>query len=93
MLKIQLTKHVCKFLGRRPQKHALQLKATLQKLRANPFPQDSKKLKCLKGCADYHRVSVGEYRIVYRVESDALLISLIGKRNDGEIYKKLKQML
>lgn len=90
MLMIQFTKHACKFLKRLPKKQALQFKAAIQKLQINPFPQDSKKLK---GHFDYHRVSVGEYRIVYRVEKTVLLISLIGKRNDDEVYKKLKQIV
>lgn len=90
MLKIQFTKHACKFLERLPQKHALQLKNTLQKLQTNPFPPDSRKLK---GYTDYYRVSVGEYRIVYRTENATLLVPLIGKRNDDEVYKKLKQIM
>lgn len=56
----------------------------------NPYPQDS---KVLMGYPAYRRVSVGEYRIVYRVVDDILLISLIGKRNDDEVYKKLKQLM
>lgn len=89
MLKIQITKRVYKFLKRLPQKQALQLKIKLQELQVNPFPQDS---KMLIGYSDYYRVSVGEYRIVYRVDENTLFISLIGKRNDGEVYKKLKQI-
>ncbi len=85
MLKIKLTKKVCKFLKNLPQKQALQLKMTIQKLQVNPFPQDSKKLK---GYPDYYRVSMGEYRIVYRIENNILMIALIGKRNDSEVYKK-----
>ena len=90
MLKIQITKRAYKFLKRLPRKQALQLKTKLQTLQADPFPHDS---KVLTGYPDYHRVSAGKYRIVYRIEKDALLISLIGKRNDGEVYKKLKQIL
>jgi mRNA interferase RelE/StbE len=89
-LKIQITKQSYKFLKRLPPKQALQLKTKLQSLQVTPFPQDS---KVLAGYPNYHRVSVGEYRIVYRVENDILLISLIGKRNDGEVYKRLKQIL
>ena len=90
MLKIQLTKRVYKFLDRLQLKPALQLKGKLQELRKNPLPQDS---RVLIGYPHYRRVTVGEYRIIYSVEKDALLIFLIGKRNDDEVYKKLKQLL
>ncbi len=90
MLKIQITKRVHKFLERLPLKRALQLKNKLQELQSDPFPHDS---KVLIGYHSHHRVSVGEYRIVYRVENDVLLVPLIGKRNDDEVYKKLKKLL
>lgn len=90
MLKIQITKRVYKLLGKLPLKHALQLKNKLLSLQANPFPPDS---KSLIGYPDYYRVTAGEYRIVYRIENNTLLVPLIGKRNDGEVYKKLNQIL
>lgn len=34
---------------------------------------------------------MGEYRIVYHVEDQILEILLIEKRNDSEVYKKLKR--
>ncbi|MEI8055132.1 MAG: type II toxin-antitoxin system RelE/ParE family toxin [bacterium] len=75
---------------RLPRKQSLQLKVKLQELQASPFPHNS---KVLIGYSNYYRVSVGEYRIVYRVENNILLVPLIGKRNDDEVYKKLKQIL
>jgi mRNA interferase RelE/StbE len=90
MLKIQITKRVHKFLERLPLKQALQLKTKLQALQVNPFPHDS---RTLAGYANYHRVTAGEYRIVYRIEDNVLLIPLIGKRNDDEVYRKPKQIL
>ncbi|WP_236861757.1 type II toxin-antitoxin system RelE family toxin [Candidatus Magnetominusculus xianensis] len=47
---------------------------------------DSNKLKGY----DYSRVDAGEYRIIYKVENNCVYVQLIGKRNDGEIYKSLK---
>lgn len=90
MLKIQITKDAYKFLNRLPQKQSLQLKNKLQLLQTNPIPPDS---RTLTGFPDYHRVTVGKYRIIYRHEYDTLLVSLIGKRNDDEVYKKLKRLL
>jgi mRNA interferase RelE/StbE len=90
MLKISLSKNALKFLKQVPTKHGRQLAMTLESLKENPLPQDAKKLK---GTSDYHRVDVGEYRVIYRIDSDKkiVIIAFIGKRNDNEVYKKFKR--
>ena len=90
MLKISISKNALKFLKQVPTKHGRQLAMILEVLRESPFPQDSKKLK---GTSDYHRVDIGEYRIIYRVDSKGkiVIIAFIGKRNDNEVYKKFKR--
>jgi mRNA-degrading endonuclease RelE of RelBE toxin-antitoxin system len=88
-LQIRLSKHAQKFLLQMTQKkHQLQIKYKIEALRLEPFPIDSTALQGdLKG---KYRADVGEYRIIYAVDNDekSLKVSLIGKRNDGEIYKK-----
>ncbi len=56
---------------------------------ANPEPQDSKTLIGY----DYRTADIGEYRIVYRFDRDFVYVALIGKRNDSDIYKRLKRKL
>lgn len=87
MLKIQLTKKAQKFLKRVLPKHARQLKEKIQALQHNPQPNDSKQLIGYS----FYRVDVGEYRIIYRVEQAILFIFLIGKRNDNDVYKRIKR--
>ena len=50
-------------------------------------------IKPLKGFHGLWRADSGEYRIIFRIDGDALMISLIGKRNDDEIYRELERML
>lgn len=83
MLKINPAKRVVKFLEKVPTKTGKQIAKKLMALRENPNPSDAKKLIN----TPYTRVDVGEYRIVYFVEEDVLYIVLVGKRNDGEVYK------
>jgi mRNA interferase RelE/StbE len=92
MRKIELAKNVLKFLRQVSTKHGRQLAMTIESLRENPFPQDSRKLK---GVSDYHRVDIGEYRVIYRIdpEEKIVVIAFIGKRNDNEVYKKFKRIL
>ena len=88
MLEIELSKQVKRFLRRIPAKHAGQITRKAESLAVNPFPQDT---KYLKGYA-YYRVDSGEYRIIYYVSALKVHVDLIGKRNDDEVYKKLKRL-
>ena len=88
MLILKLGNRARRFLAKLPPKHFGQIDTKMAMLRGNPFPQDS---KFVKGTM-YYRVDSGEYRIVYRVVGNVLDIPLIGKRNDDEVYKKLKRM-
>lgn len=89
MLKINLSKQAAKFLEKAHPKHAKQIAHKLIELQENPFPHDSIILKGQD--AKLYRISVGEYRVIYFVEEDVLFIAIIGKRNDGEVYKLLNR--
>lgn len=88
MLKIEITKSAGKFIKNLPPKQFRQVVGTILALRENPTPTDSKQLK---GYPDYQRVDIGEYRIVYRFDKDAVYIAIVGKRNDDEVYRRFKQ--
>lgn len=87
MLKINLSKKAEKFLRGLQKKQAKQIARKLSELRLNPNPQDARKVLSL-------RVDSGEYRIIYAVNSEenSADISLIGKRNDDEVYRDLKNI-
>lgn len=87
MLNIDFSSGAIKFLKKLSGKPAKQIKKKLSDLRENPYPQDSAKLVGYP----YHRVDQGEYRIIYLVNGETLEIKAVGKRNDGEVYKKLKR--
>lgn len=89
MLRLNLSKKAKKFLSNLPFKQANQIARKIGMLMLDPSPQDSKKLV---GQA-FYRVDSGEYRIIYDFDTEILEVILIGKRNDGEVYKKLKQHL
>jgi mRNA interferase RelE/StbE len=89
MLKIDLSKRSQKFLSKLPPKQARQLALKILALRSNPEPPDSIRLK---GYDLLRRADFGEYRIIYYVNSDVLIVFLVGKRNDDEIYKQLKRL-
>jgi len=55
-------------------------------LMANQQPADAERLKGY----EYSRVTAGEYRVVFDVHDGVLRIIAIGKRNDGEVYRRLR---
>jgi mRNA interferase RelE/StbE len=90
MLKIEVSKTAAKFLKKLPPKHARQVAQKIQGLRESPEPHDSQPLR---GHPFYRRADIGEYRIVYYVSTDGstLLVDIVGKRNDDDVYKQLSR--
>jgi mRNA interferase RelE/StbE len=58
-------------------------------LRTDP---ESSETAELKGYAPYRRMKSGESRIIYHVADHTVFVTLIGKRNDDEIYKQLQRL-
>ena len=73
-----------------PLKHARQIKAKIESLMVNPEPNDSKQLV---NYYPYRRADQGEYRFIYKVEGEIIYILLAGKRNDDEVYRKMRDIL
>ena len=64
-----------------------QVMLTTIRLTKDPYPQDSQKLVRYP----YNRIDIGEFRIIYDVENGKTVrIILVGKRNDDEVYKRLR---
>jgi len=89
VLKLDITNDCLKFLRTLDPKQFRQVVTSLFELLRNPEPHDSSQLHG----TPFHRVDVGEYRIIYRIEGDLLKVPLIGKRNDAEVYRNLRRRL
>jgi mRNA interferase RelE/StbE len=78
--RISIDKRVVKSFRKLPEKHARQIYAALERLKTNPHPQDSKKLQTSGG----YRVTVGEYRILYKIQedTDTIVVYINARRND-----------
>ena len=92
MYQIILDKRVIKFIQTLPPKHQKQLKNYILSFQEDPKPHDS---QTLKDYEPYRRGDCGEYRIVYRLaeQTQAVHVILVGKRNGGEVYQRLKNLL
>jgi len=87
VLKLDLSRDALRFIQTLNPKQYRQVVGTVFRLLQNPEPQDSSTLIGYP----YHRVDIGEYRIIYNVDGDVLKVFLIGKRNDDEIYRTLRR--
>ena len=92
MIEIQVKPKVIKFLQTLPPKHKRQIKDHILSLQKNPIPHDAKKLV---GYENYLRIDIGEYRVIYRYDTELKIITivLVGKRNDDEVYRIAKRLL
>ena len=88
MREINLSKDAEKFLKKLPSKHRRQVVERILGLSENPLALDTSKLR---GYDDYHRADIGEYRIIYRFSRAIILVTLLGKRNDDEVYRRFKR--
>ena len=65
-----------------------QVAGAIFSLMNDPFPNDS---QILKGYPGFRRKDVGEFRIIYGVENNLVIIDVIDKRNDDSIYKRFER--
>jgi mRNA interferase RelE/StbE len=90
MLKLTLANEAKKALLALQAKQFKQMAVSMLNLLTDPYPHDSESLK--GASSGERRVDIGEYRIIYSVTGDAILVLVIGKRNDGEAYKRWERM-
>ena len=87
MLKLDPSRQAQKFLTDVQQanpKHARQLGYKLHALLEDPPPPAARLMRGEP--RGYLRADAGEYRLIYRIEGDALKLARVGKRNDAEVY-------
>ena len=80
--KIKLSKKAQKFILKLEQKEQQRILKAIYKL---PFDGD---IKQLKGLSQY-RLRVSDYRIIYEMYNDVLLIRVINIGNRGDVYKTI----
>jgi mRNA interferase RelE/StbE len=70
--------------GIRDLRTALEIKAAIEALASTPRPPGVKKLQ---GSRDRWRVRVGDWRIVYRIEDDRLVVLVVAVAKRDEVYR------
>lgn len=80
---IELSKLARKFIEKQPKPNQVRILTAISKL---PLEGD---IKTLSGKKDNYRLRVGDFRIIYTVQNDILLITVVNIGNRGQIYKNL----
>jgi len=77
---------VLKSIKHFPKRELLRIKKKLEELSNNiPDPATTK----MKGDNDFHKVRIGDYRIVYEIQGDRLVILVVKIGHRKDVYKNL----
>jgi mRNA interferase RelE/StbE len=57
----------------------------VEDLAENPFPNQPRKLR---GGEYFYRIRVGDYRVIYQVDSGAKIVTIYYVRHRKEVYRK-----
>ena len=82
--RIKWKKSAYKELRKINNKHIPKIIDAVEKLSVNPFPSDVKKLS---GSEKTFRIRVGDYRIIYEIKKQKLIILIIRVRHRNDVYK------
>lgn len=80
---IEVRKNVFKTLGKINEPYYSAIKKAIYNLAENPKPQGYKKLKGRQG----FRIRVGDYRIIYEIIDEILVIEIIDLGHRKDIYE------
>ena len=85
MYRILFTKSADKTLRKLPRNTAQRIRRSLDRLAANPYAEhhDVTKLQNRPG----YRLRVGDWRVIYEIENDQLIILVLRIGSRGEVYR------
>ena len=87
MYKVLFTEEAEAFLLRQIPKIRRQLFGKIEALAAQPFPPGCKRLQAT--CGDLYRIRSGDYRIIYQVHQNRLLVLVVRVGTRQEVYRRL----
>ncbi len=83
---VELTPQAARDLKRLNARNRVRVAARIDRLSADPRPQGATKLK---GAEDLFRIRIGEYRLIYRIQKEILVVLVVRIGDRKEIYRRL----
>ncbi len=84
LYRIEIKQTARKVLSNIPLAYANRIRCAIDDLATNPFPQGHRKLV---GSESKYRIRIGDYRVIYQVENQELVIFVIRIGHRKEIYR------
>ena len=84
MYEIVFSKSAKKELFKLPNSVIEKIDKAILSLAENPKPMGCIKLESFK---DLYRIRIGNYRVIYRIENDVLIVEIVKIADRKEIYK------
>ncbi|MEC4894552.1 MAG: type II toxin-antitoxin system RelE/ParE family toxin [Oscillatoria sp. PMC 1051.18] len=88
MYTVELTKKAQKQLKALFGENQTRISAKIDSLSTNPRPSG---VKALKGLTNLLRLRVGDYRIIYQIEDERLLVLVVEIGHRREVYRSLSE--
>jgi len=85
--RIKIDTEALKFLSALPKKPEQQITRKIDLLKTNPHPVGHKKLK-----DNVYRIRSGDYRIIYRIINDQIIVHILAIGNRKNIYRRLPHL-
>lgn len=83
---VKFTKEALKAFGKLTDKRQRQVATVIEMLKINPY--HAKNVKLLQGTNhDDYRIRIGQLRLIYRIENNQLLITVLYLGSRGDAYK------
>jgi mRNA interferase RelE/StbE len=82
---IEFTKGAVKELKKLPTEIRERIDLKIQELAVEPRPDGVKKLESE---LPLYRIRVGDYRVIYQIQDDVLLVTIVKAKHRREIYRK-----
>lgn len=86
--RVEFAKSAQREFDRLPRKLQEKVLEAVSLLSANPY-SELLRIKKLKGAASLFRVRLGDYRVVYEVRNEVLLVVVIKIGHRSEVYRNL----
>ncbi len=83
LYRVIVKESVSKDLKKIPKKDVIRILSAIQTLAENPRPQQSKKLSG----QDRYRLRQGNYRILYSIEDDQLIVCVVKIGDRRDVYR------
>ncbi len=86
MYNLQASKQVVKFVNSRTPKERQRIAMALEILQNDPF-RNHLDIKKMKGLENSYRLRIGDYRFLYEIIEEQILIFVYKADNRGDVYK------